>query len=203
MLMMSWYGDASPAVDHQDATQRWLQLLLLLSSGGSQGLPDAASLGDCNWAGDTENVPLGLATAWLTWNAALLQRVLGAIGRQDLADDARRLGAGAAAAYSKFVNASGQVSSGSQMTQAMALWFGIIQDESVARLASLLLEQQMDAADSHIHGGIFTMKAIAAVAGRCDALRCSHVTRHTSHVTRHTSHVTRHTSHVTRHTSHS
>ena len=166
---MSWYGDASPAIVHQEATQNWLQLLIQLSEGGSQGLPDSSSLGDCNWAGDTENVPEGLATAWLSWNAALLQRVFDAIGQSGLADDARQLGLGAASAYAKFVDESGKVSSGSQMTQALALWFGLIRDEGVARLASILLEQQMDAAGAHVHGGIFTMKAIAAVAGRCFA----------------------------------
>lgn len=170
MLLMSWYGDETPAVSHLQVTQQWLLLLKLMSDGGSHGLPDSASLGDCNWAGDTENVPQGLATAWLSWNAALLQRVFDAIGESDLADDARRLGEGAAAAYSKFVNDSGKVSSGSQMTQALALWFGLIPDEAVARLAAQLLEQQIDAAGGHVHGGIFTMKAIAAVASRCASL---------------------------------
>lgn len=178
--MMSWYGDVSPAVSHQDATERWLQLLALTSDWGSQGLPDSASLGDCNWAGDTENVPAGLATAWLSWNAALLERIFDSIGRSDLAEDARKLAAGASAAYSKFVNASGKVSSGSQMTQALALWFGLIRDEGVARLASLLLEEQIDAAASHVRGGIFTMKAIAAVAGRLVALLAATFTPHPS-----------------------
>jgi hypothetical protein len=166
MLLMSWYGDDTPAVSHLQVTQQWLLLLKLLSDGGSQGLPDSASLGDCNWAGDTENVPEGLATAWLSWNAALLERVFDAIGQSDLAEDARHLGAGAASAYSKFVNSSGKISSGSQMTQAVALWFDLIPDETVAQLAAQLLEQQIDAARGHVHGGIFTMKAIAAVAGR-------------------------------------
>ncbi len=176
---MSWYGDDSPAIAHQEVTQNWLQLLTLLSEGGSQGLPDSASLGDCNWAGDTENVPEGLATAWLSWNAALLERVFNAIGQSESADDARQLGAGAASAYAKYVNESGKVSSGSQMTQALSLWFDLIKDEEVARLASILLEQQIDAAAAHVHGGIFTMKAIAAVAGRSHAF--FHDTFHTSH----------------------
>jgi hypothetical protein len=176
MLMMSWYGDAAPAIAEQKATENWLQLLVLLSQGGGSGLPDSSSLGDCNWAGDTENVPEGLATAWLCWNAALLQRVFDTIGRSDLADSARVLGGGAASAYAQYVNSSGKVSSGSQMTQALALWFDIIRDDGVARLASVVLEQQVDAAAGHVHGGIFTMKALAAVAGRCIAI----VTRHTA-----------------------
>lgn len=175
--MMSWYGDDSPAVSYQKATEQWLQLLALLSAGGTEGLPDMASLGDCNWAGDTENVPEGLATAWLSWNAALLERVFDAIGQSDLADDARQLALGAASAYSKYVNASGRVSSGSQMTQALALWFGLIRDEEVAQLAALLLEEQIDAAANHVHGGIFTMKAIATVAGRHVVLRPQTFTR--------------------------
>jgi hypothetical protein len=175
--MMSWYGDDSPAVSYQKATEQWLQLLALLSAGGREGLPDTASLGDCNWAGDTENVPEGLATAWLSWNAALLERVFDAIGQSDLADDARQLALGAASAYSKYVNTSGRVSSGSQMTQALALWFGLIRDEEVAQLAALLLEEQIDAAANHVHGGIFTMKAIATVAGRHVVLRPQTFTR--------------------------
>ena len=175
--MMSWYGDVSPAIAHQEVTKNWLQLLTLLSEGGSQGLPDSASLGDCNWAGDTENVPKGLATAWLSWNAALLERVFDVIGQSESADDARQLGAGAASAYAKYVNDSGKVSSGSQMTQALALWFGLIRDEEVAQLAALLLEEQIDAAANHVHGGIFTMKAIATVAGRHVVLRPQTFTR--------------------------
>lgn len=165
--MMSWYGDTSPAIDHQHVTKQWLELLQRLSDGGSLGLPDSVSLGDCNWAGDTENIPEGLASAWLCWNAVLLENVFDQIGLVEQAKAARQLGAQSAAAYGKFVNESGKVSSGSQMTQAMALWFGLVQDEEVARLAALLLGEQIDAAGVHVQGGIFTMKAIAAVAARC------------------------------------
>lgn len=184
MLMLSWYGDATPAIAQQNATQRWLQLLVLLSQGGGYGLPDSSSLGDCNWAGDTENVPEGLATAWLSWNAALLQRVFDAIGRSDLADSARVLGAGAASAYAKYINSSGKVSSGTQMTQALALWFDLIKDDDVARLATVVLEQQIDAAAAHVQGGIFTMKALAAVAGRYMPFVTRHAAPSTSRVCR-------------------
>ena len=187
---MSWYGDSSPAVANLNATMAWMRLLAALSEGGSQGLPDSTSLGDCNWAGDTENVPEGLATAWLTWNGVLLERVFDAIGKEDSADDARALAAAAASAYGKFVDERGKVSSGSQMAQAVALWFGLVRDVGVAKLAAVLLGQQIDEAGVHVHGGIFTMKAIAAVSARCVAC-IMRVHCHASHVTRHTSHVTR------------
>ena len=204
---MSWYGDSSPAVANLNATMAWMRLLAALSEGGSQGLPDSTSLGDCNWAGDTENVPEGLATAWLTWNGVLLERVFDAIGKEESADDARALAAAAASAYGKFVDERGKVSSGSQMAQAVALWFGLVRDVGVAKLAAVLLGQQIDEAGVHVHGGIFTMKAIAAVSARRVACIVLVVTRRTSSVkprmmTLRTSHIARHTSHVTRHTSH-
>ena len=95
-----------------------------------------------------------------------MERVFDAIGQEESADDARVLGDAAAAAYGKFVDGSGRVSSGSQMAQAVALWFGLVRDVGVAKLAAVLLGQQIDEAGVHVHGGIFTMKAIAAVSAR-------------------------------------
>jgi len=109
---------------------------------------------------------VGLATAWLTWNARLVEGVFRGIGQGAWADEARDVGDAAAAAYSKLIDASGRVSSGSQMCQALALWFGLVGDVGVAELAGVQLGARMDEAGGRVSGGIFTMKGIAAVAGR-------------------------------------
>ncbi|MBN1490433.1 MAG: family 78 glycoside hydrolase catalytic domain, partial [Phycisphaerae bacterium] len=152
--LYTYYGDKQILAEHYDATKRWVRLLetSAVDSIIGHGISDHESL-----------VPKPEAltgTGFYYHNVCLLARIAEVLGR---ADDVERYTALAGtirdAFNAKFLQAdSGRYGTGTQASQAFALFFDLVPAEKRDAALDVLVRDIVDQHDGHLTTGIFGTK---------------------------------------------
>ena len=166
--LYQYYGDRRLLEEQYETARRWVEFLAAHAPGGiiTKCIGDHESL-----------VPKATAvtsTAYYWYNAALVARMAGVLGK---ADDAKRYAALAESikeAFNKrFLKAqTGQYDIGTQAAQAFALYFNLVPAEHREKVLGVLVDDIVNKHGGHLTTGIYGTKYMLnalADAGRSDA----------------------------------
>lgn len=153
-MLYEYYGDAAPIVNSYDAMRRYFAYLITMADNGilSHGLGDWYDFGE-HRAGAAMNTPIALsATSYFYHMARLMEKSAGMVGKPDDVRFYAQWSKTIRKAFNdKFFNAeTKQYATGSQVSNAMALYMGLVDGaDKNAVLANLV-------ADIRAHGNRLT-----------------------------------------------
>ncbi|MFZ4507903.1 MAG: family 78 glycoside hydrolase catalytic domain [Fimbriimonas sp.] len=159
--LYQYYGDSRTGSDGYESAKRWLLLVESQNPSGiiSNGLSDHESL--------TENPAPELVTPMYFQSAEILARLASRLKRKHDHEYFSALAAKIRAAYgAKFVDeVTGKVGPGTQTSQAMALYTGIVPERSRPKVLAYLVKTIHDRND-HLTTGILGTKFMLEVLSR-------------------------------------
>lgn len=139
-VVYRWYGDEAFLSRHYDAARRWVDYVADANPTGLWLENRSYDFGD--WVAVDPTTPKELlATAFHARSAELLARMAAVLGRDDDARSYRERHEHVRRAFQDaYVGVDGRVAGGTQTAYALALRFGLVQDELTAAAATHLVD---------------------------------------------------------------
>ncbi len=165
--LYTFYGDTRILEHHYDRMKRYVDYL---TSKADKGI---VSIGLGDWVPATERTPEAVtSTGYYYYDAALLSRIAGLLGRREDAAKYADLAAGIRKAFNErfFDRKSGQYAGGTQTALSCALFQGLVEPAEVPRVVANLaanVDRHQGHLDTGVLGALYILAALTR-NGRAD-----------------------------------